>query len=132
MKTLTRLCTASLMGTLLTLGHAGDTTPQAQLERWQTQSPLPADAKRGHALFFAPGRNNWACTTCHNAPPRLPGEHVTTKKHIAPLAPAHNAAAFTRTRKVDKWFRRNCNDVKGRECSAQEKADVLAYLLSVR
>jgi hypothetical protein len=48
------------------------------------------------------------------------------------MAPSSNDQAFTSQRKVDKWFRRNCNDVVGRECTAQEKADVLAYLLSVR
>ena len=32
---------------------------------------------------------------------------------------------------VEKWFRRNCRDVLGRACSAAEKADVLAYLLSL-
>ena len=30
---------------------------------------------------------------------------------------------------MDKWFRRNCNDVLSRECTAVEKADVLAWLL---
>ena len=27
-----------------------------------------------------------------------------------------------------EWLRRNCNDVLKRECSAAEKADVMAYL----
>jgi hypothetical protein len=30
---------------------------------------------------------------------------------------------------VEKWFRRNCNDVLGRTCTPSEKADVMAYLL---
>jgi hypothetical protein len=34
--------------------------------------------------------------------------------------------------KVDKWFRRNCNDVLERECSAAEKADVLAYVIQLK
>ena len=34
--------------------------------------------------------------------------------------------------KVDKWFRRNCNDVLSRECTAVEKADVLAYLNALK
>ena len=36
--------------------------------------------------------------------------------------------SLTDVARVDKWFRRNCNDVLSRECSAAEKADVLAYL----
>ena len=34
--------------------------------------------------------------------------------------------------KTEKWFKRNCNDVVGRECSASEKANVLAWLLTVK
>ena len=34
--------------------------------------------------------------------------------------------------RVEKWFRRNCNDVVGRECTAAEKADVLAWLLTLK
>jgi hypothetical protein len=33
---------------------------------------------------------------------------------------------------VDKWFARNCKDVLGRECSALEIADVLAYLANLK
>ena len=32
--------------------------------------------------------------------------------------------------KVEKWFRRNCNDVASRACSPLEKADVMAWLLA--
>ncbi len=65
-------------------------------------------------------------------PPTTRGQHASTGKPIAPLAPAFNREAFTDTAKVDKWFRRNCKDVLSRECSAGEKADVLAYLLSLK
>jgi hypothetical protein len=33
---------------------------------------------------------------------------------------------------VEKWFKRNCNDVLARACTPAEKADVLAYLLKGR
>jgi hypothetical protein len=48
------------------------------------------------------------------------------------MAPAFNPQRFTDAAKVDKWFRRNCKDVLARECSAAEKADVLAWLLSLK
>jgi len=51
---------------------------------------------------------------------------------VQPLAPAANGQRFTDPAKVEKWFRRNCNDVLGRECSAAEKADVLSWLLSLK
>jgi len=28
------------------------------------------------------------------------------------------------------WFKRNCNDAWGRDCTAQEKADFLAFMLA--
>ena len=49
-----------------------------------------------------------------------------------PLAPAAHARRFSDAAKAEKWFRRNCNDVLGRECSAAEKADVLAWLNTLK
>ena len=74
----------------------------------------------------------WSCASCHGTPPTAQGKHANTGKVIAPLAPAFNAKAFTDSAKVDKWVKRNCNDVLSRECSAGEKADVLAYLNSLK
>jgi hypothetical protein len=51
---------------------------------------------------------------------------------LEPLAPSFNPRAFTDSAKVDKWLRRNCKDVLQRECSAREKADVMAYLTSLQ
>jgi hypothetical protein len=122
-----------LMGCALApWSQAADTNPQAQLQRWQAQAQSPASAGRGQVFFTTKRQHDWSCATCHNAPPTTPGKHVKTLKIIRPMAPSSNDQAFTSQRKVDKWFRRNCNDVVGRECTAQEKADVLAYLLSVR
>ena len=60
------------------------------------------------------------------------GKHASTDKSISPLAPAFNSKRFTDETKVNKWFKRNCNDVLGRECSSLEKADVMAYLNSLK
>jgi hypothetical protein len=60
------------------------------------------------------------------------GKHATTGKVIAPMAPAFNTERFTDAAKTEKWFRRNCNDVVGRECTPGEKADVITWLLSLK
>ncbi len=60
------------------------------------------------------------------------GKHASTGKTIGAMAPAFNPERFTDPTKVEKWFRRNCNDVVGRECSVVEKADVLAWLLTLK
>ena len=37
---------------------------------------------------------------------------------------------YTDPAKVEKWFKRNCREVLGRECTVQEKGDWLSYMLS--
>ena len=110
---------------------AGDTTPAAQLQRWTAAAGGVGQVARGEAFFTGRHGGEWSCATCHNAPPTRDGKHPVTGKTVPTLAPAFNPQAFTDTAKVDKWFRRNCKDVANRECTAQEKADVLAYLLSL-
>jgi hypothetical protein len=110
---------------------AGDTSAARQLERFAAQSGAAAQPSRGRAFFTSTHGREWSCASCHGESPASAGRHAATGKAIDPLAPAVNAAAFTDSAKVDKWFRRNCRDVTGRECTAAEKADVMAWLLSL-
>ncbi len=92
----------------------------------------PAQVARGQAFFTAKHGKDWRCASCHGAVPTRAGQHASTGKPITALAPAFNPERFTDPAKVEKWFRRNCNDVVARECSAAEKADVLAWLTSLK
>lgn len=89
-------------------------------------------ASRGEQFFKSTHGREWTCATCHGARPLGDGKHAVTGKVISPLAPIANAARFTDPAKTEKWFKRNCNDVVGRECTAAEKGDVLEYLLSLK
>jgi len=91
-----------------------------------------AEPSRGERFFNEKHGREWACATCHGARPIGEGRHAATGKPIAPLAPAANPQRLTDPAKTEKWFRRNCNDVLGRECSAEEKADVVAWLRTIR
>jgi cytochrome c peroxidase len=82
--------------------------------------------------FFERKHGEWSCSSCHTINPAAPGRHAVTGKAIAPLAPAANPKSFRDTARVEKWFRRNCNDTLDGPCTAAEKADLIAYLLSVR
>lgn len=73
-----------------------------------------------------------SCASCHTESPLAAGKHVKTNKEILPLSPAANPKRFTDAANVEKWFKRNCNDVLKRACSAQEKGDFIAYVLSVK
>jgi hypothetical protein len=88
-------------------------------------------AERGARFFNERHGGDWSCASCHTADPRGPGRHAATGKAIAPLAPAANPERFTTASTVEKWFRRNCNDVLGRACTPLEKGDVLTWLLSL-
>ena len=112
------------------LAHA--VTPTEQLAAYTAQAGTPAQAARGQQLFTTKHGKDWSCASCHTATPTVEGKHASTGKVIGPLAPAFNPERFTDATKTEKWFRRNCNDVMGRECSAGEKADVLAFLLTLK
>lgn len=112
------------------LAHA--ITPAEQLAAYSAQAAAPAQPARGQQLFTTRHGKDWSCASCHSPTPTVEGKHASTGKVIAPLAPAFNPERFTDTAKTEKWFRRNCNDVMGRECTATEKADVLAWLLTFK
>jgi hypothetical protein len=113
-------------------GVACASTPQAELIRWQQAAGQSGDAARGQVFFRSQHGGEWSCASCHGQQPTRDGKHASTGKSIMPLAPAANPERLTDTAKVDKWLRRNCKDVLSRECSAIEKADVLAYLISLK
>ncbi|MBK6726463.1 MAG: DUF1924 domain-containing protein [Xanthomonadales bacterium] len=98
----------------------------------QAGAKAKGDANRGMQLFTQRHGSDWSCSSCHGDRPVVPGRHASTGKTIAPLAPTANPQRFTDPAKVEKWFRRNCNDVLGRECSVLEKADVIAWLSSLK
>ena len=91
----------------------------------------PFSAARGQRLVLSKHGNDWSCASCHTSDPTRSGKHDVTGRAIQPLAPAANPKRFTDAAKAEKWFRRNCRDVLGRECSALEKGDVLAWLGSL-
>ena len=127
----TRLALTALGLLLAGAASAQTTSAAAQLARWEAAAGAPGQAARGQKLFSTRPRE-LSCASCHGTPPTAASRHASTGKTIAPLAPAFNAERFTDTAKVDKWLRRNCRDVFERECSAAEKADLMAYLLSLK
>jgi hypothetical protein len=106
-------------------------TPQDLLKSYEVQSGK-ASSVRGEQFFNAKHGKEWSCASCHDNPPNHDTKHIVTGKVIKPLAPSANPARFTDDAKVEKWFKRNCNDVLGKDCSAQEKADVLSWLMTVK
>lgn len=89
------------------------------------------DAAEGRRLYDATHVQDGApvsCATCHTANPRQPGI-TPAGKRVEPLAPSANPDRLTDRRDVEKWFKRNCKQVLGRECTAAEKGHFITYLL---
>lgn len=94
----------------------------------------PFNAQRGKILWTRqvetlPGEKK-SCQTCHGTDLTVEGKHAKTLKVIDPMAPSINSKRLTDLKKIEKWFKRNCKDVWQRECTAQEKGDLLTFLLT--
>lgn len=123
---------------MLSAGTSPAAQPGELLAGYETaarrESPAFAgvSASRGEQFFNARHGSEWSCASCHGASGAVQGKHAKTGKAIAPLAPAANPERFADAGKVEKWFKRNCNDVLGRACTSAEKGDVLAFLMKGR
>lgn len=70
-----------------------------------------------------------ACTSCHTLNLANQGKNSLTGKVIDPLSPRANPQRLTSVKEVNKWLKRNFMDVYVREGTAQEKGDVLTYIM---
>ena len=110
---------AASLGAVIAVGDvlaAGDA--DAGAAAWTTEHPQAG---------AAPARS---CASCHGPDLTKTGRHAKTGKPIEPLAPSVNPERLTDPKKVEKWLYRNCRWPLGRECSAAEKADFLAFIAS--
>jgi hypothetical protein len=123
-------CSALFVSTAAFATPASD----ALLASYKAAGAGKADAAKGKADWTKEAKGEegqmMSCSTCHGADLSKSGEHHKTHKVIKPMAPSANAERFTDEKKIEKWFKRNCKDVLGRECSAQEKTDFLTFLLA--
>ena len=124
-----------LIGALFMASTASATPATDELfARYKSEGATGFDAERGGKAWVKEVKGEdgemMACTSCHGKDLSKAGAHHRTKKVIEPMAPSANAERFTDVKKIEKWFKRNCNDAWGRECTAQEKGDFLKFLLS--
>jgi hypothetical protein len=127
----TRVTRAIALALLLGAGTAGAGVVDDLLADYQSAGAGPFDPKTGAALWLQEHpspEGPRACTTCHTADPTAEGRHATTGKPIAPLAPSARPERLSDRKEIEKWLARNCKWTLGRECSAQEKGDLLVFL----
>jgi len=103
------------------------------LRIYQDQGAKYANSLQGKSLWTTQFTVNSqsdkrSCSSCHSDNLKNQGKHLRTGKDIKSMAPSVNPLSLSNTRKIKKWFKRNCKWTMGRECTAQEKADLLSFI----
>jgi hypothetical protein len=122
-----------VMGFSMTSTAFASTAVDNLLQEYRDQGASEFSAEAGKLFwdqkhYSASTNQQRSCTSCHTANLKQAGKHATTGKEIDPMAPSVMSKRLTNEKKIRKWFRRNCNWTLGRECGAQEKANILMYL----
>jgi mono/diheme cytochrome c family protein len=127
-----------LLGLILNLTYASVVEEYLNTLKQEVQKTDPSfkefDVKRGEEIFTSKhmGKKGKeiSCTSCHGIDLTKSNKNFFTGKVIEPLSPVANPKRFTEVKNIKKWLRRNFNDVYNREGTAQEKGDVVTYILS--
>lgn len=136
-KTMTAVLFAALSLAFATPGIAGPREEQLDKYASAAKAANPSfsgfSAARGktlHTQNFAGGKPETpACTSCHGNDTRAAGRNPAGKT-IEAMALSASPSRYTDPAKVEKWFKRNCNEVLGRECTPLEKGDWLTFMIA--
>ncbi|MEA3273784.1 MAG: DUF1924 domain-containing protein [Pseudomonadota bacterium] len=117
---------------LLSAGAAQADIVDDLLSEYRSAGGGPFSTETGAALWQreheAADGSTRSCTSCHTGDTRRLGRHAVTGKAIEPLAPSMIPERLSKRRDIEKWLLRNCKWTLGRECTAQEKGDLLSFL----
>ena len=115
----------------LTTAMADSPAMKQLLDEYRTIGTADMDFNRGQSLWQQTVTVNGkphSCTNCHGTNLNNEGKHHTTGKVIQAMSPTVNPQRLTDRAKIETWFKRNCKWTWGRECTAQEKSDLLIYI----
>lgn len=116
-----------MMGSLSGVNSHASSAVDSLLISYQQQGAGVVDTNEGRDLWFSK-HGDRSCSSCHSDSLSQNGKHIKTGKLIKPMALSVNPERYRDGKKIEKWFRRNCKWTLGRECSAQEKANILSWL----
>ncbi len=117
---------ATTMMLSISIIYASPTT-ESILTEYKTASINSFSISNGEKLWTK-NHNGRSCTSCHSLSAKTQGKHQRTNKIIKPMSPSINPKRLTNRKKIDKWLLRNCKWTFGRECTTQEKGDILLWL----
>lgn len=118
---------------LLCARAAGATAVDDLLKQYAALGAADFSASAGESFWEQPfidakSGQPRKCSLCHTNDLKRTGKHATTGKVIEPLAPSVNPKRLTDAREIEKWLGRNCKWTLGRECTPQEKGNVLMMI----
>ncbi len=97
------------------------------IKEYQAKGAISASTERG-SILWNKDINRRSCTTCHTTSTKNEGKHKRTGKLLKPMSPSVNPKRLANKKKVKKWLLRNCKWTFRRECTVQEKSDILFWL----
>lgn len=122
----------SIAATVSQPGIASTDSVMQLLNQYRTEADVAEfSAERGQALWMTTvsiDGDRRRCGSCHTNDLKAQGKHQKTTKPIAAMAPSVNPKRLQKTKTIRKWLKRNCKWTFGRECSAQEKGDLLTWI----
>lgn len=122
-------CLTALFATAASASPASD----ALLAKYAAEGATKADvakAKKDWTREVVVDGEKMSCASCHGTDFSKSGKHHKTGKTIEAMSNKVTADRYTEEKKIEKWFKRNCKDAWGRDCTAQEKADFLTFLIA--
>ena len=122
---------------LLATASAWADTPLRSLVYYSTEAKrnqpgFVADSERGRSFVmrdWGVSQSLSSCAACHGDQPNNSGRHALTGDPIPALSPTLTPKRFSNPARVEKQFKRDCNDVLGRMCTAEEKADFIKFVM---
>lgn len=131
-RTLALLALAATLSLPATAMAADPAAVGELLDRYTSEGATPFDAAWARDAwtreFQADDGKMRSCITCHGDDLKKPGRHAKTGKVIDPMARSVNPDRLTDVKKIEKWFKRNCEWAWGRECTPTEKGGFLKFL----
>ncbi len=112
---------------------AGENAISTLLKAYLAEGISSFNARKGQALWQQVHLNmktgqKRSCTDCHGKDIKQAGKYQRSGIKIEPMAPSVNPKRLQDVKKIEKWLKHNCEWTFGRDCTLQEKANLLTFL----
>ncbi len=133
MKNYLIICSITLLPSFYSQSILATDAVDKLMTEYRSSGATEFSAQAGKTLWFQEFKNAKSgqmrsCTSCHTDNLRNQGKHARTGKPIKPLAPSVNPERLTSIKEIRKWLKRNCKWTLGRECTPQERGNVLTFI----